>query len=313
MTTWSEVENTLAELKRLAERTAHATFHDVHVHLDRMMAYIDNTPLLKEYIASCSGTTSEQQVVENISAFLKSWGKTPLAIGNDSKSEVAFLYCAFNFLRYESNPILQIGYILSNVNHGDAMVSAFGEKLVVPFYEDIAEHFRQHRNDFTREEPSGISPPQPSKKTYAHDVFISHASADKSKFVDALYSELKRLEIDIWYDSNKEVLDWGDSLNQQIAKGLETCRFGIVVLSKDFFGRKWPERELTDLLTRQNESGEKVVLPLLYHVPVEEMIERYPVLEDVKARSVEDGEDPRDIVIDFARVLIKALKPESQA
>ena len=141
---------------------------------------------------------------------------------------------------------------------------------------------------------------------YEYDVFVSHANANKQSFVDSLYDQLNRLRIRIWYDSTE--IDWGDGLKEKIQEGLSKCRFGIVILSPEFIDRKWTNQELTELLTRQNESHEKVVLPLLYNLTVDQMKEQYPILGNIKAREVRSGEDAKDVVIDFARILIRALR-----
>lgn len=141
---------------------------------------------------------------------------------------------------------------------------------------------------------------------YAYDVFVSHANDNKQSFVDSLFDGLSRLRINIWYDSSE--IDWGDNLKDKIMEGLEKCRFGIVVLSPEFIGRKWTETELLELLNRQNERHEKVVLPLLYNLTVEQMVEKYPALASIKAREITADEDADDVVIDFARVMIRALR-----
>lgn len=146
----------------------------------------------------------------------------------------------------------------------------------------------------------------PPKNAFLYDVFISHANDNKKELVDALTVELEKLKIAIWYDAN--ILDWGDNWKLQINNGLKKCRFGIVVISPEFLGREWTEKELNDLLQRQNETGQKVVLPLLYKMTVEEMKKQYPQLADFQARTINPGDDLRDIVIDFARILIRALK-----
>lgn len=141
---------------------------------------------------------------------------------------------------------------------------------------------------------------------YEFDVFVSHADANKGEFVDSLYARLKDLGIRIWYDSQS--IEWGDSLKEKIGEGLQRCRFGIVVLSPEFIGREWTEKELAELLGRQNASHQKVVLPLLYNLTVDEMRARYPALGDLKARQIATREDAKDVVIDFARVIIKSLR-----
>ena len=142
--------------------------------------------------------------------------------------------------------------------------------------------------------------------SYQFDVFVSHANDNKAEFVNALTAGLSRLGISIWYDAN--ILDWGDNWKLQIANGLKKCRFGIVVVSPEFLGREWTEKELNELLQRQNEAGEKVILPLLYKLTISDMKKRYPQLADFQARIITPNDDVRDIVIDFARILIRALK-----
>ena len=141
---------------------------------------------------------------------------------------------------------------------------------------------------------------------FQFDVFVSHANDNKEDFVNALTTTLGKLGISIWYDAN--ILDWGDDWKLQIVNGLKKCRFGIVVISPEFLGREWTEKELNELLQRQNETGEKVILPLLYKLTISDMKKQYPKLADFQARIINPDDDIRDIVIDFARILIRALK-----
>ena len=164
----------------------------------------------------------------------------------------------------------------------------------------------KQQNQMLRAQLEKIMEARRVSERYEYDVFVSHANANKQSFVDSLYEQLNRLRIRIWYDSTE--IDWGDGLKEKIQEGLSKCRFGIVILSPEFIDRKWTNQELTELLTRQNESREKVVLPLLYNLTVDEMKAQYPVLENIKARLVRNDEDAKDVVIDFARILIRSLK-----
>ena len=123
-----------------------------------------------------------------------------------------------------------------------------------------------------------------NKKKY--DVFISHASEDKDAIVRPLATELERLSVRVWYDEFS--LKLGDSLSASIDKGLKESRFGLLVLSKSFLVKNWPEYEYRSLLTRQID-GEKVILPLWYGVTKEDVkgyslfladIMSFPVSED---------------------------------
>ena len=61
------------------------------------------------------------------------------------------------------------------------------------------------------------------------DVFICHASADKKAFVRPLAEALCRLSVTVWYDEFS--LHLGDSVSQQIDKGIAAAKFGVVVIS----------------------------------------------------------------------------------
>lgn len=138
-----------------------------------------------------------------------------------------------------------------------------------------------------------------------YDVFISHANKDKSDYVDALYLTLRKLGVNIFYDS--DVLSWGDNWKQVILDGTEKSEFAIIVISENFFGREWTERELEEFLKRQNANGQKIVLPLLHNVTLDKLVEVYPYLGDIQMIST-DKYSKEEITILFAKELIKRLK-----
>lgn len=144
---------------------------------------------------------------------------------------------------------------------------------------------------------------QPKRKTY--DLFLSHANADKIDYVDELYSILKKLGINIFYD--KEELAWGDHWKNKILEGVSDSEFAIIVISENFFGREWTERELNQFLHLQNESGQKIILPLLYGIEFNDLKDKYPQLEfiqGIKSNSI----SKEDIALMFAKELIKRIK-----
>ena len=72
-----------------------------------------------------------------------------------------------------------------------------------------------------------------------YDIFISHASEDKDAIVRPLVTILERLSVRVWYDEFS--LQLGDSLTASIDKGLQESKYGLVVLSKAFLSKRWPE------------------------------------------------------------------------
>lgn len=138
-----------------------------------------------------------------------------------------------------------------------------------------------------------------------YDVFISHASKDKEEYVDQLTAAVRRLGIDIFYDT--DVISWGDNWKKAILNGTAESEFAVIVISKNYFGREWTEKELKEFLTRQNESGQKIVLPLLLGISLNELKEQYPDLGEIQCIST-NQHDIQEIVILLAKELIKRYK-----
>lgn len=110
------------------------------------------------------------------------------------------------------------------------------------------------------------------------DLFISHAWEDKNSVARPLFEALTARGISVWYDES--VLEIGDSLSQKIDEGLSRCRYGVVVISPQFFSKRWTQRELAGLVARETSSGKKAILPVWHNV-TPEIVSRYsPTLAD---------------------------------
>lgn len=119
-----------------------------------------------------------------------------------------------------------------------------------------------------------------------YDVFISHASEDKKEVVLPLANFLKEHGLNVWVDVL--VLQLGDSLRKNIERGLKESRFGVVILSPNFFSRPWTQREL-DVLVSREDDNDKVILPILHNISFQEVRDRVPLLADKLAVSTNQG------------------------
>lgn len=164
------------------------------------------------------------------------------------------------------------------------------------------EYFQNKKIALEKGETSMQSTKSPHKQ---YDVFLSHANADKLSYVDDLYAALSRLKIDIFYD--KEELSWGDNWKDRIIEGTEKSEFAIIVISEAFFGREWTERELNEFLQKQNETGQKIILPLLYNISYDDVKKHYPELEFIQSIKVCEHTND-EITLLFAKELIKRYK-----
>jgi TIR domain len=110
------------------------------------------------------------------------------------------------------------------------------------------------------------------------DVFISHASEDKQQFVKPLAMILTRGGVKVWYD--EFTLRAGDSLSRSIDKGWVNSKNGVVVISKAFIDKKWPEYELQGLITLEMASKDKKVIPIWFGVSHDEVRSFSPTFAD---------------------------------
>lgn len=133
------------------------------------------------------------------------------------------------------------------------------------------------------------------------DVFISHASEDKEVVVRALAKALGSRGLAVWYDEFE--LRIGDSLRRKIDYGIARSRFGIVVLSKSFFAKSWPQYELDGLVTRAI-SGKQVLLPLWHGISKDEVMRESPSLADKVALRTSDS-TIEEIADDIASVVLE--------
>ncbi|HEX2988287.1 MAG TPA: toll/interleukin-1 receptor domain-containing protein [Chloroflexota bacterium] len=132
------------------------------------------------------------------------------------------------------------------------------------------------------------------------DVFISHASEDKDSLVAPLAARLSDLGVKVWYD--QFALKIGDSLCRAIDAGLAQSRFGIVIISKSFISKPWPEYELRGLTSREI-GHDKVILPIWHGVSRDDVVAFSPSLADKLAldTSTQDQEQIAQGILEVVR------------
>ncbi|MBR2892122.1 MAG: toll/interleukin-1 receptor domain-containing protein [Bacilli bacterium] len=182
-------------------------------------------------------------------------------------------------------------------------------------YEKIQHHslelikiLKEHCLSFQTREQNFTESKQKNKqndKEKEYDVFISHANLDKVDYVSDLKKSISKLNVNVFYDADE--IEWGDEWEKRILDGIEKSRFAILVLSKNFFGRTWTEIELSSFLSKQNSNKQKIILPLLYGVTLDEVLMKYPFLSKIHFIDSEKYSID-EVTILFARQLIKDLK-----
>lgn len=134
------------------------------------------------------------------------------------------------------------------------------------------------------------------------DAFISHAGEDKAALVRPLVRRLREHHLTIWYD--EFTLRAGDSLRRSIDEGLARSRYGILVLSPDFFRKQWPQWELDGLVARQNSGRRNLLIPIWHQLDREDVAAYSPPLADRVAIRSCGGLDH------VVKEILKVLRPQ---
>ena len=107
------------------------------------------------------------------------------------------------------------------------------------------------------------------------DLFISHASEDKADVARPLADMLQAKGLKVWYD--ELTLRIGDSLRKSIDNGLARSRYGVVILSPNFFKKNWPQKELDGLFSLESVEKERI-LPVWHNVTAADVKNFSPML-----------------------------------
>jgi len=136
------------------------------------------------------------------------------------------------------------------------------------------------------------------------DAFICHASEDKDAIARPLYNALTNAGLRVWFDES--ALKLGDRLHKSIDKGILNSGFGIVILSKNFFEKDWPQRELEALVAKETD-GVKIILPVWHNVNAAFIRSKSLLLAGLLGVSTDKG------IENVAKKILEVVKPSGAA
>ncbi len=137
------------------------------------------------------------------------------------------------------------------------------------------------------------------------DVFICHASEDKINYVYPLIKELSTVGITYWVDE-AEIM-WGDDIIKKINQGLQQSKYIIVIITKFFLNKNWPQSELCNALNIEFSRNKNYILPI-FCIDENYVYERYPLLSSKRFIKWESGVNK--IREELQRVLTNTISSE---
>ena len=133
-------------------------------------------------------------------------------------------------------------------------------------------------------------------------MFLSHASEDKDDIARPLAMALRRRGLRVWFDEFE--LRIGDKLIAKLNAGINASRFGILVFSKNFFGKDWTEFELNTLETMAV-TDDYILFPILHNISVEELRAYRASLATIIARSTATH-TTEEIAIEIHEIILES-------
>jgi hypothetical protein len=119
------------------------------------------------------------------------------------------------------------------------------------------------------------------------NIFICHASEDKTTVADKLFFKLKKLfSEEIWYDDNSILI--GDETDNKVFEGLLRTKYGIIILSNNFFTKLYPHFEVGAFILRKYQKLTELI-PLYYGISEKELKEKSPILGKYRGISVDNN------------------------
>lgn len=104
----------------------------------------------------------------------------------------------------------------------------------------------------------------------------------------------------VWFDETE--LEIGDKLRYSIDRGLSNSDFGVVILSKSFFSKKWTKAELEGLFV----VNENKILPIWHNLNLNDVVDFSPMLASIVA--IPSSKGIEYIADEINRVVSKARK-----
>jgi tetratricopeptide (TPR) repeat protein len=140
-----------------------------------------------------------------------------------------------------------------------------------------------------------------------YDIFISYAREDWDDFTRPLYLALLNLELEIWLDLDK--LKLGKPVNKDIKKSIEESKYGIALLTENYFkiGKKKSTLYELELFKKKHEKSKDFILPVVcgYIEPILGTRE-YTFLNEPYRIYWKEG------IITVIKAIAKEVKPELQ-
>ena len=148
-----ELKKTSRRFRQMASRVLNAHYNEVNSIIKMFVEYIDNTPIIREYIQSiyveCPDLKNE------IAEVSQSYGRRVLGTGDTPEQEISSIYQILKLIS-EGYPvqIYTLGWGYTSSKKYQDMVKEFGNRVVMPFVNGIDAYLADIATDMGYDEES---------------------------------------------------------------------------------------------------------------------------------------------------------------
>ncbi|MDT2471677.1 hypothetical protein P7D68_15855 [Enterococcus avium] len=148
-----DLKKTSRKFRQLASRTLNAHYNEVNSIIRMFVEYIDDTPIIIEYIQSIIAEYPNLQ--DEIDQVSKSYGHLVLSTGDTTEQEISSIYQILKFISENSSvQTFALGWGYTSSKKYQDMVKEFGNRVIMPFVDGINVYLSDIATDMGYDEES---------------------------------------------------------------------------------------------------------------------------------------------------------------
>jgi len=221
--TAKELKKICMEFKTRAGHAINGNCREVTVNLESFLKYVEQTPLIFEYVTSCKGSLDDDAIRERVYGDGVPYNsEIPLKQNVQREEEPWFYYQVLNCVRNDADKIFWIGNCYGGSGHYQDCTNAFGRFLVEPFVSVVCDYIRSLMIEMGVDEDVrfNISVQQGGQVNIAqnHSVINANLSNQISGF-DQCVAELQKAAAQAGATAGQmsQIVDYLDAIRQGLS------------------------------------------------------------------------------------------------
>lgn len=217
-----DLKNISRKFRTISSRILNCNFEEFDNNLKRLIAFIDNEEVIRNYIDNCIDNGKKFDIEQDVKEVSSNYGQAIFDSYLEEKDEVSYIY---QILKYITNHnikcrVYTMGYAHSN-KYQD-MVEGFGERVLLPFINYIDGYFERIFTEMGFDENNNYNiTVNGGQVNISKDNSILNAVQNSSnESVSKLIEELKKIldSNNIEQDIKQEIVDNAEGIQEELMR-----------------------------------------------------------------------------------------------